>query len=241
MARPLIVIPARFSESASAIRYGAEVTARKLAEAVYAAGGEPVTIHPDVPTDLDEAVRQRVAFADGVLLPGGGDVAPHWSGQADHDTQYDVDETQDAFDLALARVALADGIPTLAICRGTQIVNVALGGTLIQDMTEALGADHRHVVQDLSLANGSVVAEIVSAPTLEISCYHHQALGLLAEGVETTAYADDGTIEAVELSNPAGWFVGVQWHPEDNAATNAEQAALFGALVEAARVAALSR
>ena len=128
--RPLIVIPARFSPNATALRFEAEVTARALAQAVFAAGGEPVVLHPyapDLEIDVD-AVRERIWFADGVLLPGGGDVAARWSGQQPHPTQYGVDEEQDAFDLALARVALADYLPLLAICRGTQIVNVALGG-----------------------------------------------------------------------------------------------------------------
>src|SRR5919112_4437197 len=118
--RPLIVIPARFSASASALRYRAEVTSARLVQSVFDAGGEPLTMHPDVPpgvdpqqhpSRLDEVVRSRVARADGVLLPGGGDLAAHWAGQEPHASQYDVDETQDAFDLALARVALEDRLP----------------------------------------------------------------------------------------------------------------------------------
>ena len=123
--RPLIVIPARFSPNATALRYEAEVTARALAEAVFAAGGEPLSVHPYAPNltvDAD-AVRERIWFADGILLPGGGDVAASWSGQRPHPTQYGVDEEQDAFDLAVARVALADYLPLLAICRGTQIAS----------------------------------------------------------------------------------------------------------------------
>jgi putative glutamine amidotransferase len=128
--RPLIAIPARFSPNATALRYEAEVTARALVQAVFAAGGEPVVVHPYAPhLEIDvDAARERIWFADGVLLPGGGDVAAWWSGQQPHPTQYGVDEEQDAFDLAVARVALDDHLPLLAICRGTQIVNVALGG-----------------------------------------------------------------------------------------------------------------
>ena len=120
--RPLIVIPARFSPGATALRYAAEVTARALVKAVFAAGGEPVVVHPyapDLTIDVD-AARERIWFADGVLLPGGGDVAARWSGQQPHPTQYGVDEEQDAFDLAVARVALNDHLPLLAICRGTR-------------------------------------------------------------------------------------------------------------------------
>ena len=150
--RPLIVTPARFSPGATALRYEAEVTARALVQAVFAAGGEPVVVHPyapDLKSDVD-AARERIWFADGVLLPGGGDVAARWSGQQPHPTQYGVDEEQDAFDLAVARVALAGHLPLLAICRGTQLVNVALGGDLVQDMDDTVG-NHKNRVHDLEV------------------------------------------------------------------------------------------
>src|SRR5262245_22669530 len=105
--RPLIAIPARFSASASALRYRPDVAATALLDAVYAAGGEPVVVHPVDATEI----KARFWWADGVLLPGGGDLAAHWSGQAAHATQYDVDEAQDAFDLALARIARQEGWP----------------------------------------------------------------------------------------------------------------------------------
>jgi putative glutamine amidotransferase len=236
--RPVIVIPARFSASASALRYAAEVSARKLIEAVYAAGGEPVVVHPDAPADmdaeqLDTEVRRRLHFADGVLLPGGGDLAPRWSGQLPHADQYDVDETQDAFDLSVARVALTDGMSLLSICRGTQVVNVARGGDLVQDMSAAVGSDHRHVVHDLKLLQGSMLRTVLDRDRLVISCYHHQSLGALGAGLRVSAYAEDGTIEAVELDENDGWYLGVQWHPEDTAESDTHQAHLFEALIEA--------
>ena len=213
--RPVVAIPARFSAHASALRFRAEVTAYKLIQAVYDAGGEPVSIHPQLPADDDE-VRSRVRFADAVLLPGGGDLAAHWAGQQPHTSQYDVDDVQDAFDLALARVALEDRMPLLAICRGLQVVNVARGGDLIQDLPAA----HRsvHVVGDLT-----------------VSCFHHQGVGRQGKGLRATAYAADGTIEALTLDDHDGWFRGVQWHPEDTAGTDPAQAALFAELIRAAR------
>lgn len=238
--RPVVVVPARFSASASALRYRAEVTAAKLVQAVYDAGAEPLVVHPEVPegstaAELDELVRQRLWMAEGVLLPGGGDLAPGWAGQADHVTQYDVDETQDAFDLALARVALEDRVPVLAVCRGTQVVNVARGGDLVQDISETVGADHRHRVHDIDVPEGSALADVVGSAPLTISCYHHQGLGRLGSGLRPTAWADDGTIEAVALDEHEGWFLGVQWHPEDSAATDQRQAAVFAAFVAAVR------
>jgi putative glutamine amidotransferase len=244
--RPLIVIPARFSASASALRYRAEVAAAKLVQAVYDAGGEPLVVHPEVPQGLaddglDALVRDRIWLADGVLLPGGGDLAARWAGQRVHVSQYDVDETQDAFDLALARVALRDAIPLLAICRGTQVVNVARGGDLVQDLAETLGADHRHLVHEIEIMADSPLRAVVPGDRMTISCYHHQGLGRLGTSLRAAAYAGDGTIEAVTLDDHAGWYLGVQWHPEDTAATDAQQARLFRTFIAAAAARALRR
>lgn len=231
--RPLIVVPARFSASASALRYGAAVASRALAEAVYAAGGDPLVIHPSAPgARIDQAeMAERLWFADGVLLPGGGDLAAHWFGQEPHPSLYDVDEEQDAFDLAVARHAFATGLPMLAVCRGNQVVNVALGGDLIQDLGERT---HRHVVQEIAVDAGSLLSDIVGTG-LTISCYHHQGIGRLGEGLRPVATAADGVIEAVELGGARSWYLGVQWHPEDMAATDPVQAGLFAGLVAAAR------
>lgn len=238
--RPVVVIPARFSASASALRYRAEVAAAALVHAVYDAGAEPLVLHPDVPdgaddADLDRLVRSRVWMADGILLPGGGDLAAHWAGQEAHATQYDVDVTQDAFDLALARVAIEDRIPLLAICRGTQVVNVARHGDLVQDLTEALGADHRHLVHEIEVLEDSPLRAVVPGDRMTISCYHHQGLGRLGDRLKPAAYAADGTIEAVALDGHQGWYLGVQWHPEDTAAADPQQARVFAAFVEAVR------
>jgi putative glutamine amidotransferase len=239
-ARPVVVIPARFSKSAAALRYRAEVTAVKLLEAVYAAGGEPLVVHPHVSEDvepdvLDTEVRERIWMADAVLLPGGGDLAAHWSNQQPHQTQYDVDETQDAFDLALARIAIDDHVPLLAICRGAQVVNVARGGDLVQEMAETLGTDHRHLVHEIEIFGDSPLRAVVPGNRLTISCYHHQGIGRLGKGMEAAAYAADGTIEAVTIADHHGWYLGVQWHPEDTADTDDHQAGIFTAFVEAAR------
>jgi len=239
--RPLIAIPARFSEHATALRYRAEVMARALSEAVYAAGGEPVVIHPVAPEariDVD-AARERLWFADGVLMPGGGDVAARWSGQQPHPSQYGVDEEQDAFDIAVVKVALADRLPLLAICRGTQIVNVALGGDLVQDMADTTG-NHRNLLHALDVDENSPLGEIVGRRTT-ISCSHHQCIATLGAGLVPAAYSSDGVIEAVTLEGHEGWYLGVQWHPEDSAATDPVQAAVFEHFTDAASKRAASR
>lgn len=235
--RPRIVIPARFSASASALRYAAEVASRNLVEAVYAAGGEPLVIHPDAPGGVadDAEVAARLAVADGVLLPGGGDLAAHWSGQSAHPSLYDVDDEQDAFDLAVARVCLARGIPLLAVCRGLQVVNAARGGTVVQDMGERNGGmrHHRHRLHSVSVDEGTVLFDATGAK-LEASCYHHQCLADLGDGMEVVARAEEGVIEAVEIPSAEGWFLGVQWHPEDTWSTDPQQLGVFVALVQAA-------
>lgn len=230
MAKPLIAIPARFSASASALRYAAEVSARQLIEGVYAAGGEPLVMHPD-----GSDVTDRLGWADGVLLPGGGDLSGRWSGQGSHPTLYDVDEEQDAFDLAVASFALSQGIPLLSICRGTQVVNVGRGGTLIQDMDshDSQIKHHRHHVHDVTVEESRLRG--IVGQGVEVSCYHHQCIDRLGEDLVVTARSEEGVIEAVEMPSAPGFYVGVQWHPEDTWRTDAKQLALFEALVAAAR------
>ena len=240
-ARPLIALPSRFAASTSALRYAAEVSARELVAAVYASGGEPLQVHPDGSLS-DEEVADRLAWADGILLPGGGDLSGRWSGQGHHPSLYDVDEEQDAFDLAVARVALARGIPLLAVCRGLQVVNVARGGTLVQDMDEhdsAIG-HHRHRVHHVTVDQGSALGGVVG-DSVEVSCYHHQALDRLGDDLVVTARSEEGVVEGVELPGAPGWFLGVQWHPEDTWRSVPEQRAVFEALVSAASASVVSR
>ncbi|HEX8518305.1 MAG TPA: gamma-glutamyl-gamma-aminobutyrate hydrolase family protein [Pseudonocardia sp.] len=231
--RPVVAVPMRFSRSASALRFEAVVVARRLAQAVWDAGGDPVGLFPHAPdavVDVD-AARERLRGADGVLLPGGGDVAARWTGRPPHPSLYDVDEEQDAFDLAVARAALEDGVPLLAICRGTQVVNVARGGDLVQDMDETVGA-HRGRVHEIAVVPDSPLGAIVGSRAT-ISCAHHQCIDRLGEGLKAAAHSADGVIEAVTLDDHPGWYLGVQWHPEDTAATDPVQAALFRRFVRA--------
>lgn len=231
--RPLVVIPARFSESASAHRYRALSTARALSESVLRAGGEPLTVHPWAPpgeADPDE-VGRRLHFADAVLLPGGGDVSPHLYGErVAAAAVYDVDEEQDTFDLLVARWALRSGVPLLAVCRGFQLVNVGLGGDLEQHMA----VPHAHVAHDITVSPESeLVATLGTRAT--VSCFHHQRVRRLGAGITPVAHAADGTVEAATLTGASGWFLGVQWHPEDTADSDPVQLGVFGSLVAAGR------
>jgi putative glutamine amidotransferase len=231
--RPLVVIPARFSASASAHRYRALSTARALSEGVLRAGGEPLTVHPWAPQGEADPIEvgRRLGFADAVLLPGGGDVSPHLYGEQVTDSAvYDVDAEQDAFDVAVARWALGAGVPLLAVCRGFQLVNVALGGDLEQHMA----VPHTHVVHDVTIQPDTELAAVVGTRA-SVSCFHHQRVRRLGAGFTPVAHASDGTIEAAVLTGAAGWFLGVQWHPEDTADSDPLQLAVFWSLVTAAR------
>ncbi|MBI1378063.1 MAG: gamma-glutamyl-gamma-aminobutyrate hydrolase family protein [Frankiales bacterium] len=231
--RPIVAVPGRFSASASAHRHRALTTARALSEGVLLAGGEPVTVHPWAPggSVTPEEVGERLAFADAVLLPGGGDLSPATYGQpVASDDVYDVDDEQDAFDLAVARWAISSGTPLLAVCRGWQVVNVALGGTLEQHMAEP----HRHVVHTVAVVPGTLLGDVVG-PTVQASCYHHQRADVLGAGLVPVARAADGTVEGAVLPSAAGWFLAVQWHPEDTVTDDPAQLALFRALVDAGR------
>jgi len=224
MPRPRIAILGRWTESASALRYRGVVTSRALLESVWAAGGDPVTLLPgDTPDALDW--NSRLAGFGGILLPGGGDVHPSRYGAPVDESMYDMDSVQDEADFSLAAYALDRSIPMLAVCRGLHVVNALLGGTLIADMPE----NHRHVVHDVPLADPSNVLGI-DAPSIAASCYHHQALDRVADAMTVLGRAADGTVEAVSVEAQA-WTAGVQWHPEDTAATDPRQVALLARLV----------
>lgn len=224
--RPRIALVARFAESTSATRFEAIVTARRLADAVWAAGGEPLSFLAVDGSDW----AKRLDGIDGVLMPGGADIDPRNYGQAPAtDELYGVDPVQDAVDISLIRHVLAHGIPMLAICRGMQITNVALGGTLVQHM------DHPHLHHVASVTVDECAAELgLSNATVNASCYHHQAIDRVADGLTVIARAAEGHVEAVKIES-AGWAFGVQWHPEDNYDTERGQLEIVERFVDEAR------
>jgi putative glutamine amidotransferase len=232
--RPLIAVPARFTARASAIRFRGEVVPRALLEAVYAAGGEPLAVHPSAPGGVARVrdVGERLRFADGLLLPGGGDIAPQVCGGATHAEVYDVDAEQDAFDLAAATWAFDQSKPVLAICRGTQVLNVSRGGTLIAHMDEP----HVSVTTGVRLATSSRLAGLLGpldTGDLTVSCYHHQEIKDVGKNLSACAASvPGGTIEAIEADDDR-WAIGVQWHPEDSFENDPVQRRLLEAHVEA--------
>lgn len=227
MARPRIALVGRFAEHTSATRYAAIVSARALVESMWLAGAEPLTfLAAPGPEGVDWA--SRLEGIDGVLLCGGADIDPARYGQTEvHPEVYDVDALQDEADLTLATYCLESGMPTLAVCRGLHVVNVARGGSLVQHMDD----HHRHVVHDVVIESGPVGIE---PGPITASCYHHQCVDRLGDGLKVVGRAEDGTVEAVAI-DAAGWAFGVQWHPEDTARQDPRQLGVFQALVDAAR------
>jgi putative glutamine amidotransferase len=203
-------------------------------DAVTRAGGTAVLLPPQPVSD--EIAARVIDGLDGLIITGGKDVDPARYGQEPHPTTDEPRRDRDAWEEALLDAAIAKGLPFLGICRGAQLLNVALGGTLVQHLPDVVGSNR------YNLGGGTfAVNEVVVEPqtlvggmlgeSVAVKSYHHQAINELAQGLVVTARSDDGVIQAVELADvPFG--VAVQWHPEEDAA---EDARLFEGLVEASR------
>jgi putative glutamine amidotransferase len=210
-------------------------------EALERAGAMGVVLQP-VSVGEDE-MAERLARFDGLLLTGGPDVDPALYGQDRHHSVYGVSREVDVFEMTSCRAALAARLPVLAICRGLQVLNVAMGGSLDQHITDRPGGcDHgepgvsggraRVLVQP-----GSLLAQVMGTTDATTSCFHHQAIDALGPGLVASAWTSDGVIEAVELEDRRRWLVAVQWHPETVADTEPEQQAIFDGFVAACHAA----
>lgn len=172
------------------------------------AGGLAAMLPPDDPAHAAAVV----ARLDGLVIAGGPDVDPARYGAVREPRTGPEARERDSWELALIDAALASGTPLLGICRGMQLLNVALGGTLVQHIeghAEVVGVFGRHTVKPVP---GSLYAGLVPEET-SVPTYHHQSVDHLGSGLTASAHAPDGTVEALELSGP-GWVLGVQWHPE---------------------------
>jgi putative glutamine amidotransferase len=207
-------------------------------DAVRAAGGLPVLLPPG-----DPHPEEILEALDGLVLCGGGDIDPAlFGGASGHAAQYSTCAERDGFELALARDALARRTPLLAICRGLQVLNVALGGDLHVHLPDVVGEQvahrlsrERHVYHPVHVAPGSRLAEVLGTAELDVPSWHHQAVSRLGEGLRAVAWAADGTVEALELhAHPE--VLAVQWHPELHPpAPPSPHSRLFAALVGRAR------
>lgn len=207
-------------------------------QALYAAGALPLHI-PCLPGD--EVTVDLLGLVDGLVLTGGADVDPKHFGELPRRGLGQISPQRDALEIPLARAAIAADMPVLAICRGMQVLNVAAGGTLYQDLYFDLpdvlqhnqNAPRWYPTHPVELERGSILHRIVGQTTIYVNSFHHQAVRELAPGLHVTAHAPDGVIEAVEM--PAARFiVGVQWHPECLMSSDHGRR-LFEALVAVAR------
>ncbi|MEE8457776.1 MAG: gamma-glutamyl-gamma-aminobutyrate hydrolase family protein [Acidimicrobiia bacterium] len=217
--RPIIGITARPQNVAAAknelLGY---LTTHTYTDSVLRGGGIPVLLLPVEP-DLIDPILDRI---DGVVLTGGGDIAPERYGAERHDAVRMVNRERDEFELSLVTKAYERKMPMLAICRGNQVVNVAFGGTLIQDLPSHSDA-HGHDISgegayephsQALVEEGSKIASIFGAGLHGINSIHHQAIEELGVGLKVVASAPDGTVEALEHEDKAWDLLSVQWHPE---------------------------
>lgn len=235
---PLIGIPtyARESSESGGVVYDVFRVPAAYADAVQRAGGVPLLL----PTS-NRDVPRLMSVLDGLLLVGGGDVNPSRYGETRHPASYGIDDERDTLEIELVRAFVGASKPLLAICRGIQVLNVALGGSLYQHLPEVervRAVEHasfpsppaRHIV---TLEPGSRLATELELLSFTVTSRHHQALNRLGKGLSVVGRAEDGVVEAVELpSHP--WCIGVQWHPERDANTEPVHQRLFNRFIAAA-------
>ena len=230
---PVIGITAAFDEEEE--RYS---LSRYYVEAVARAGGIPLIV-PPLSFEMAAAVLEKI---QGLLLSGGGDLDPAYFGEEPLPYTKGINPRRDIFELALARAALVRQVPVLGICRGMQVLNVAAGGTIYQDLI--LGTAHplKHYQEaprwygthDIEIQPGSKLHSVLGVRRLRVNSFHHQAVRQIAPGFKISALARDGVVEGIELGNHP-FVVGVQFHPEGMWEREPVFLGLFTALVKAAK------
>jgi putative glutamine amidotransferase len=242
MTRPLIGITAGMRKVKASVGFEpAHTVWPAYADMVRAAGGIPIAVLPGDPTEAG-ALLERL---DGILFSGGGDVDPARYGGETRPRVYGIDDARDEFEIALALAAGSSRFPTLCICRGMQVMNVAFGGTLIEDLLDDDGERLQHwvdgegkdqnVQHEVSVEPGSATAKALGADHLLVNSIHHQAVRTPGTGLVVTGTSHDGVIESLEPED-AGWPMwAVQWHPELLGTGDEPSLRLFKALIDAAR------
>jgi putative glutamine amidotransferase len=243
--RPIIGIPTQTLHAMDGIPTGLPeswVMNQRYSRVVAAAGGLPVMIPLLEDEDTLRALYDRM---DGVLIPGGVDLDPATYGETPRPSCGRLDPARDRVELRFARWAIAEGKPLFGLCRGLQIVNVALGGTLYQDIaaqrSDAIKHDYfptagysrDHLAHSVTVSSGSRLDALVGTAPLKVNSMHHQAVKDLAPGLVPTAVAPDGLIEALE-STDQQFVLGVQWHPESLTERDPRMHRLVAGFVEAA-------
>lgn len=191
-------------------------------------------------TELEQDIQRYVSQCDGLLLPGGQDIAPSYYGQTPIEACGAPHPRRDQLEIALAQAFIRAGKPVLGICRGLQVLNVAMGGTLIQDITPLQSCQHSDFphrtegVHRVTIEKGTLLHRIFPTDLLKVDSMHHQVPDIAAPGLRICAKSEDGFIEGLEM--PAARFcLGVQWHPEHMSKKHIQQLRLFRALALACR------
>jgi len=205
---------------------------------ITGAGGYPIVL-----PSLVDRCGEALDMVDGLLLIGGGDIEARHLGAENHPKAKFFNPLRDEFELALIKMAAQRRVPMLGICRGMQIMNVALGGSLYQDINDEQGSSFDHqrektpdeMVHAVSIASDSCLAAIMGSTQISVNSVHHQAIKETAPGLKAVAWSPDGVIEAAEACGAGGFMLGVQWHPERISETMPEQRRLFERFVKAAK------
>ena len=231
--KPLIGITSQFMAKDNNFASGANYV-----NAVIEAWGIPVQL----PVNLKEPAETLVSLVDGIIIPGGADVAPLSYGEQPHPKVTRTFRRNDIYESAMIHAAIQQGKPILAICRGIQILNVSLGGKLYQDIPSQTANEICHyqdsaargeMTHSISIMQDSNLCNIVGKTEMYVNSYHHQAVREIADGLRVAATAPDGIIEAVESED--GRILGVQWHPESLCAVCEEHAKIFTNFIERCR------
>ncbi|GMV08761.1 MAG TPA: gamma-glutamyl-gamma-aminobutyrate hydrolase family protein [Gemmatimonadaceae bacterium] len=244
--RPIIGVTTQTLHSIDGIPEGlpqSVVMNQRYYMSVAFAGGAPILI--PLLDDEPEALRAAYDACDGILIPGGVDVDPNQFGEEPHPKLGRTDPARDRTEMELTRWAVDDGKPLLGLCRGLQVMNVALGGTLYQDLEDqypeaikhdyfpTYGFERDHLAHEVTLAQGSRLRHALELDRIRVNSMHHQGIKALAPTLTATAVAPDGLIEAAEVPG-AAFCVGVQWHPEVFELTDPHTRHVFREFVSAA-------
>lgn len=227
MTKLRVAVTGMWSNKIHGLRLSGSAVAAEVLRSVIRAGAEPHSLFAE--SSLTPA--ERLEGFDALLVPGGSDVDPGRYGEEPHPKTETADfPEQDEFEAGMMAAALEIGMPVLAICRGFQLLNVEHGGSLVQDLpADSIHRDDHHAVE---IAGDSKLAGLVGANEISVSSYHHQAIGRLGDGLVAVGTGPGNIVEAFE--KPGADLIAIQWHPEDTAAVEPQQHALFAWLIERA-------